>query len=367
VRIGYFVRNAGMSGGVKVVLQHLRMLSELGHDAVFLARRVVDDWVTVPQRTVIVSDDLSNLPECDLYVATVASDVMALYGRTGTRLAHLCQSYEPEEYRARLRKESVTEKYRATGLFSFIKNFNNDRHFKRRIDRFKRTYGLPTIKVAVSKHLVETIEKEYGQKCFLVQNGVDGSVFHPDTTALPFPGPAGRVRVLCSGSIHVGCKGIPDALEAIRTLKERGRPIELTRVSSGPASEEERRSGIVDRFLTAISEAEMADLYRQTDVYVSASLEGEGFGLPAIEAMSSGVPCVLTDISTYRNFDANRDFACFAPVHRPDAIAAGIEALMTDSTLRGRCVERGFVVAQNFSLERTKRDLDACVKEIARM
>ena len=285
-------------------------------DALLLTKRIVYDWADMADNAVILREDLSDMPDCDLYVATVASEVSTLYRSKGHRVAHLCQGYEPEEYGARIRGESVTERYRATGPFSFLKRAGNNLRFRRRIRRFEAAYALPTVKMAVSRHLADLIEGRYGQRCFLVQNGVDQRVFYPGAEYARGGALPGPVRVLSTGSIHVGSKDIPDTLEAIRILKDRGCPIELTRVSPGPPSEEETKSAIVDRFLIAISEREMAALYRETDIFVSSSLEGEGFGLPAIEALLSGVPCVLTEISTYNNFSATRELSLFRP-HAP--------------------------------------------------
>ena len=68
----------------------------------------------------------------------------------------------------------------------------------------------------------------------------------------------------------------------------------------------------------------MAALYRDTDVFISSSLEGEGFGLPAVEALASGVPAILTDISSYGNMDNTHDFACFVPPREPEEIATAV-------------------------------------------
>jgi len=50
--------------------------------------------------------------------------------------------------------------------------------------------------------------------------------------------------------------------------------------------------------------------------------------LPAIEALASGVPSILTGISNYINFDEKRDFTYFVPTHRPDRIAEGVLAFI---------------------------------------
>lgn len=47
-----------------------------------------------------------------------------------------------------------------------------------------------------------------------------------------------------------------------------------------------------------IPEAAMAGVYNALDVFWSTT-QGEGFGLPALEAMACGVPCVLPDWSAY--------------------------------------------------------------------
>ncbi len=114
---------------------------------------------------------------------------------------------------------------------------------------------------------------------------------------------------------------------------------------------------MADVFLKGLDEAQMAALYRDADIYISSSLEGEGFGLPAVEALASGVPSILTDISTYRNMDAECDFACFVPPRDPEGIAGAVVNLISDTGLRDRCIGRGLEVAANFTLRKTKADL----------
>jgi glycosyltransferase involved in cell wall biosynthesis len=114
-----------------------------------------------------------------------------------------------------------------------------------------------------------------------------------------------------------------------------------------------------------LKEKEMANLYRSTDIFISSSLEGEGFGLPAVEALASGVPSILTEISSYKNFNEKRDFAYFVPTHRPDKIAEGVLAFMEDGEFRTKCIEKGTGVAKAFTLERTKQDLLNFMKNLS--
>jgi glycosyltransferase involved in cell wall biosynthesis len=249
----------------------------------------------------------------------------------------------------------MTEKYLRRGIFLRWKRGMDRLKFKRRIREIDSIYALPTVKAAVSKHLVELIKKRYSQKCFLIQNGIDPNVFYPNERRIW--GENGRIRILSVGPIHVGFKGIPDTFQAIKILKDKGIALEFIRVSPQPPSEREEAGRVVDRYFMNLKEKEMAELYRDMDIFISSSLEGEGFGLPAMEALACGLPSILTEISSYMNFDEKRDFAYFVPTHRPDRIAEGVLRFIEDRGLRERCRERGIRVSKAFTLEKTKQDL----------
>ena len=375
MKIGYFIRNyvlrdrhgkVAMVGGVKVISQHVRMLKQTGYETILLTRNAQADLnlseFNIYEEPIIVKSD-GDMPNCDIYVGTMFSDVKMLYHRGKGKIVHLCQGYEPVDYMARISGEAITEKYARRGMFSRWKRGMDILNFKKRIKEIELIYALPTIKAAVSKHLVELIEKRYHQKCGLIQNGIDPKIFHPDGNRIW--GEDGRIRILSVGSMQVGFKGIPDALQSIRILKERGIPVEFIRVSPHPPSEKEEVGELVDQYYINLREKEMAELYRSMDIFISSSLEGEGFGLPAMEALASGVPSIFTEISSYRNFGAGRDFAYFVPTHRPDRIAEGVLTFIEDRGLRERFRERGIIIARGFTLDRTKQDLLNFMKELS--
>ncbi len=366
MRIGYFIRNyvlkdsygkSTISGGGKVVSQHVKLLNEMGYETLLLTKNMqaesnLRELNLYEKPTLVQGED--DLPPCDVYVGTMHNDVKWLFQMGKQNIVHLCQGYEAIDYLSRVEKGVLTEKYSRKGLASIWKHIDALK-FKRRVKQIESIYALPTIKAAVSKHLAEFIQRHYHQKCFLIQNGIDPNIFFPGEKKTWRKN--GTIKILSVGPIGVGFKGIPDTLQSIRILKEKGISLEFTRVSPHPPSEIEEVGKLVDQYYINLKEKEMAELYRSMDIFISSSLEGEGFGLPAMEALASGVPSILTEISSYKNFDEKKDFAYFVPTHRPDRIAEGVLAFIEDKVLRERCRERGISVSTRFTLERTKGDL----------
>jgi glycosyltransferase involved in cell wall biosynthesis len=373
MKIGYFIRNyvlkdsygtPTISGGGKVVSQHVKLLNEMGYETLLLTKNMevesdLTDLNLYEKPTLIRGED--DIPDCDIYIGTMYKDVKWLFKMRKEKIIHLCQGYEPIDYLARVEREAITEKYLRKGLVTAWRHIDALK-FKRRVKLIESIYALPTIKAAVSRHLAELIQRRYHQKCFLIQNGIDPNIFYPNEENIWCKN--GKIKILSVGAIQVGSKGIPDVLQSARILKEKGVPLEFTRVSPYPPSEREGVGKLVDYYYMNLKEKEMAELYRDTDLFISSSLEGEGFGLPAMEALACGVPSILTEISSYRNFDGRRDFAYFVPTHRPDRIAEGVLAFIEDKSLRERCRGRGINVSKGFILERTKQDLKSFIEEL---
>jgi glycosyltransferase involved in cell wall biosynthesis len=358
MRVGYFISSVGLSGGIKVVLQHVTILKKMSYEAVLITRKIEGELERghLPEEWVVSKkDNLGDAPNCDIYVGTQISDVEYLFKHMGGKVVHLCQGYEPLKYMARIKKEFIPEKYLRGGILSHPRRYLDIMKSKRKIKKVESIYSFPTVKVAVSKHLVELIEKTYRQRCFLIQNGIDPGVFYPDVRRVW--GENGNIRILSVGSMHVGFKGIQDIRVAIKLLKDKGVKVKFIRISPTGPSKGELDEGIVDEFYEGLEEKEMAVHYRNVDIFVSSALEMEGFGLPAMEALASGVPSILTEISSYKNFDEKQDFAYFVPTHRPEKIVEGVLALVNNEQLRKNYIKRGLGIARNYTLETTKEHL----------
>jgi glycosyltransferase involved in cell wall biosynthesis len=100
------------------------------------------------------------------------------------------------------------------------------------------------------------------------------------------------------------------------------------------------------------SAGELDALYRGADAFAYPSLY-EGFGLPVVEAMARGVPCVVSTASSLP--EVAGEAALFVDPRSVVGIAEALERVTTDGALRDRLREAGVTRASRFSWDETAR------------
>lgn len=108
------------------------------------------------------------------------------------------------------------------------------------------------------------------------------------------------------------------------------------------------------RRLGHVAHDQLGHLYAGADAFAYPSVY-EGFGIPVLEAMATGVPVVATDVPAVR--EVAGDAAAIVPVGDVDALGEAIARAWTDEVWRAAAVERGRVRCARYSW-------DACVDGI---
>jgi len=173
------------------------------------------------------------------------------------------------------------------------------------------------------------------KKIRVVYNGVDTDVFQKSNGV-----PKDTKRLIFVGNTDDRKKGILYLLQAMRGL---GDDVKLTIVDGGAprkkfAPKVVSNYGLEDRvtFTGKIeSTTDLAKLYSVSNIAIVPSLY-EGFGFPAAEAMSCGLPVIASNISALPEVVGNGDCGILVPPRDSDALASGIKRLLGDEELMTR-------------------------------
>lgn len=103
------------------------------------------------------------------------------------------------------------------------------------------------------------------------------------------------------------------------------------------------------RFTGPISDDDLLRLYARARTVVLPSFL-EGFGLPVVEAMAAGAPCVASDIPPIREVAAGA--ALLTPPGDVPALRHALDRASFDHSLRHELIPHGHQRAQTFSLHR---------------
>jgi glycosyltransferase involved in cell wall biosynthesis len=192
----------------------------------------------------------------------------------------------------------------------------------------------------------------------VVPNGVDER-FSPSADA----GPARRAYglekpyVLLVGT-RLARKNLGALAEARRRLDDLG--VDL--VSAGSGRHWSRHDGTTPvRALGYVAEQQLPGLYAGAAALAMPSLY-EGFGLPVLEAMASGVPVVAANRAALPETCGGA--ALLVSPEDPDALADALVRVVTDDVLHEKLVAAGLERASRFSWDRAAAATDAVIDEV---
>jgi glycosyltransferase involved in cell wall biosynthesis len=192
--------------------------------------------------------------------------------------------------------------------------------------------------VVVSENSIKDIHADMGvslDRMRLVPVGVDPELFVPMPHVTRRPG-----RLITTASADVALKGLSYLLEAMAKLRTE-RDVTLTIIGK---PREGASNDLIDRlglrphieFVSGVSDERIVELYAEAELAVVPSLY-EGFSLPAIEAMSTGICLVATDggaLPEVTGRDGDTVLQCKAG--DVEALTTAIRRGLDDADLRAR-------------------------------
>jgi L-malate glycosyltransferase len=335
LRITILCPHLRIAGGVRAILGYADRLARKGHDVelqVPAKHALRAGWRNLRHRGPTFVTDLaarvrwvdrwrvSRLPDADVLLATAwqsAPVVAAAEPRCGRKF-YLVQHYESL--------------------------YHGD------AERVDATYRLPLRQIVISTWLRDVMRDRFGADAEVLVTPVDPTLFHP-VAGVRGQGPP-RVLMLHH---DYAWKGVADGVDAVARVRGRGTRLVLV----GFGLKAPGRALPYDEFHENPPQDALARLYSGCDIYLCPSWD-EGLGMPPMEAMACGAALVTYDNGGCRDYAYDDETALVARRRDVADLAAKLERVATDETLRGRIAAAGSAFIRNtFDWRRSVRRMAA--------
>lgn len=318
-KIAFLMGCLGISGGAAVVLRHVAMLLDAGHDAFVINLSGEGDAAWFGNLAIRVYGpgqlEQCGLDNIDLLFATFWTTVEWLERIPARRKLYFVQSDERLFYDEPAVQAQVAATYR--GDYEYV---------------------------GIAGWICDMLRGEFARRqVHLVPNGLDLQLFHPGEPLQAKP--AQRLRVLIEGPISVPFKGVADAWAAVESLD-----CELWIVSSSGRPEPHWR---YDRFFEGVGHADMRRIYASCDILLKMS-RVESFAYPPLEAMACGCSVVLGEVRGGIEYAEHEVNVLKVPAGDIAAARAAVQRLIDDAGLRGRLREAGLATAAAWSWDASR-------------
>lgn len=353
------------SGGRRLMFDYALYLKQKGHDVTVLVEKKeggLADYIPVK---VVPSLSVEYIPQADLIIATSPKEVRQAWESRRGKVVHFCQGLELVDLEQRITGEVIPVRYQGRGFLNKLKIFKKKFEWRRKHRIFDDIYKLPTHLIAITTPMCKYLEDRYGRPVHLCRNGVDLENLHPqENWKAEHFNEERPMRIVNVGPLDVTYKGIPVTVNAVEIARARDIPIDFMRLAPF-ASKSEAGGGLTYNLLINAPRHEFCETLTSCDVYISNSTEREGFGLPAIEAMASGLLCILSNITAYKSFASDSEHCIFVPGDDAEATADAIEKIykmpLNEMTkMRSKAIE----VASGFSHAKACAEFEQILEKI---
>lgn len=114
-------------------------------------------------------------------------------------------------------------------------------------------------------------------------------------------------------------------------------------------------------FLTKVPLVDLPTIYQMSDIFIYPSVF-EGFGIPILEALNSGIPVITSKGSCFEETGGNG--SCYINHEDPEELSQAIIEILSNENKRKEMIENGFAHAELFSDEQISTNLMSIYKEL---
>jgi glycosyltransferase involved in cell wall biosynthesis len=232
--------------------------------------------------------------------------------------------------------------------------------------------------IAVSNFTARDILKSYSlrpDKVDVIYHGVDKSLFRPASLKekkQPLPSGISRPYIFYIGRLEHK-KNIVSLLKAYQILREEKKVRHRLVLAGRPGFGYDKIKKTIDDLSPAvaqdvietgyISQKDYSQILKNADIFAFPS-NFEGFGMPVIEAMASGVPVVCSDRTSLPEIAGNA--ALLIDPKKPFEMAVAFSKIINKPAIRNSLISKGLKRSMFFSWERTAQKTLAILEKAGR-
>jgi glycosyltransferase involved in cell wall biosynthesis len=329
MKIAYVLPHKNLTGGMKMLVEQIKWLKSRGHKLDVYFKGDTNETSALPDWNKISVDNEIIVPLNESFEKYIRDCDVIILGWL-IQLPELANCNIPLMY-----WEQGNE-----WLFGDYKDLNASFQYRQML---KKIYSMPCVISSVSDFIADIFLNRYGRKTAVIPNGIDTDAFFPGN-------PSDEDIILLIGNPALPFKGFDDALHALDLVWRNGHIFKVNWICQIAP----RVHGISFplNFIVNPPQIDLPEYYRQAKLVLFTSWY-EGFGMPPLESMASGVPVICTDSGGVNMYLKPFENALIVDVCDTRAIAGAVTFMLENKDARTLLSSNGIKTALDFKLEKS--------------
>jgi glycosyltransferase involved in cell wall biosynthesis len=219
----------------------------------------------------------------------------------------------------------------------------------------KILFSMSAVLTSVSDFVADIMNKRYNRKTAVIPNGVNTDFFHPAAKN------TNGTEILLVGNPFLKFKRFSVATDVLKQLWNDGRKFKVRWICQHHP--DTRGMPFPVEISLNPPQEQLAQLYANADILLFLSVY-EGFGMPPLEAMASGLAVICSDCGGPGMYLKDGYNALVVPPEDKKAVYKALDRLISDKSLRAKLSANARLTALDFTLDKSYNKLETVLYAI---